>query len=87
MRTRSQQQHNHHHDGCESYMKCVLSQRNVRQSCLKQRCLKVWPTCIFLEWSDELCENKFIGVQMCALPYCIYDSFIYKLSVELWKSK
>ena len=28
-----------------------------------------------------ICENKFIGVQMHALPRCIYyDVFIYKLA-------
>jgi len=36
---------------------------------------------------DDLCENKLIGVQMRTLPRCIYNVFIYKLSMELGKSK
>jgi hypothetical protein len=42
---------------------------------------------ILLGQGDDLCENKFIGVQTHTFPRCIYDGFIYKLSVQLWKSK
>jgi len=49
--------------------------------------LKVWLMCSFLGWGDDLHKNKFIRVQMHMLPHCIYDVFIYKLSMELRKRK
>ena len=42
---------------------------------------------VFREWGDDERENKVIGVQTRALPRCIYDVFMYKLSVELRKYK
>jgi len=40
---------------------------------------------VFRGRGDDSRENNFIGVQTRALPRCIYDVFIYQMSVELRK--
>jgi hypothetical protein len=64
-RRRPRRRRKHHHDSCESYMKHVLSQRNLRQcSCSKQRCSEVWLTRSFSGRGDDLITSLLARVAL-----------------------
>ena len=81
-RRRPRRRREHHHDSCESYMKHVLSQRNLRRcSCSKQRCSEVWLTRSFLGRGDDLITSLLAHVALLYLRH-FYTQIVHGIKKE-----
>jgi hypothetical protein len=81
-RRRPRRRREHHHDSCESYMKHVLSQRNLRRcSCSKQRCSEVWLTRSFSGRGDDLITSLLARVALLYLRH-FYTQIVHGIKKE-----